>query len=144
MGFLNRLFGSKPKGPFMEHPSGDFDSAVGAMEDAVRRLRELRSWENWITFGAQGEGNSPESYRFAELRMLRDKIDVGEKSLDVAQILQAAGLSTSCLVPDGVHYSVGAASPHEAARLMDAIFRRHFHIRPFADEGDDYAVGAEW
>ena len=27
---------------------------------------------------------------------------------------------------------------------LDAIFRHHFGLRPFADEGDDYAVGAEW
>jgi hypothetical protein len=30
------------------------------------------------------------------------------------------------------------------AQILDAIFREHFGIRPFPDEGDDYAVGAEW
>jgi hypothetical protein len=130
--------------PFMEHPSGDFDSAVEAMEEAVRRLRELPSWEEWIGFEAQGEGHRPDSYEFAEVRMLGDTLDVGEKPLDVARVIQAARTGASSLVADGAHYSVAAASPREVAQLLDAIFRHHFGIRPFADEGDDYAVGAEW
>ena len=128
----------------MEHPTGDFDSAVAAMEDAVRRLRDLRSWEQWITFGAQGEGDGPESYEFAEIRMLHDKLDVGERPLDVPRIVQAARTGASSLVADGAHYSVAAASPREVAQILDAIFRHHCGLRPFADEGDDYAVGAEW
>src|SRR6266478_6271123 len=74
----------KESGPFMEHPSGDFDSAVAAMEDAVIRLRKLPKWEQWITFNAQGEGHSPDSYEFAEVRMLGDRLDVGDKPLDIA------------------------------------------------------------
>jgi hypothetical protein len=144
MSFLKKIFGAKPAGPFMEHPTGDFDSAVAAMEDAIRRLRELRSWEQWITFGAQGEGGGPDSYEFAEVRMLRDKLDVGEKPLDVPRIVQAARTGAPSLVADGAHYSVAAASPREVAQLLDAIFRHHFGLRPFADERDDYAVGAEW
>jgi hypothetical protein len=144
MSFLKKIFGARPAGPFMEHPTGDFDSAVAAMEDAVRRLRELRNWEQWITFGAQGEGGGRDSYEFAEIRMLRDKLDVGDKRLDVFQIVQAARTGAPSLVADGSHYSVAAASPREVAQILDAIFRHHFGLRPFADEGDDYAVGAEW
>jgi hypothetical protein len=144
MSFFKKLFGGKPDGPFMEHPGGDFDSAVAAMENAVRRLRELRNWEQWITFGAQGEGGGPDSYEFAEVRMLRDKLDVGEKPLDVPRVVQAARVGASSITTDGAQYSVAAASPREVAQLLDAIFRHHFGIRPFADEGDDYAVGAEW
>lgn len=128
----------------MEYPSGDFDSAVAAMEDAVRRLRDLRSWEQWITFSAQGEGGRPDSYEFAGIRILRDKLDVGESPLDVSQIVQAARTGASSLIADAAYYSVAAASPREVAQILDAIFRHHFGIRPFADEGDDYAVGAEW
>ena len=147
MGFFKNLFGAKaepePK-PFMEHPTGDFDSAVEAMEDAVRRLRALPKWEQWISFTAQGEGHRPDSYEFAEVRMLHDRLDVGEKPLDVAQIVQAAGTGATSLVAGDAHYSVAAASPKEVAKILDAIFRHHFGIRPFPDEDDDYAVGAEW
>ena len=128
----------------MEHPTGDFDSAVAAMEDAVRRLRELPRWEQWITFSAQGEGDGPDSCEFAEVRMLRDKLDVGEKPLDISRVIQAAHTGVSSLLADGAQYSVGAASPREVAQILDAIFRHHFNLRPFADEDDDYAVGAEW
>jgi hypothetical protein len=144
MSIFKKLFGAKPAGPFMEHPTGDFNSAVAAMEDAVRRLRELPKWEQWIAFSAQGEGHRPDSYEFAEVRMLRDKLDVGDKPLDVPRIVQAAGTGASSLVADGAQYSVAAASPREVAQILDAIFRHHFGLRPFADEDDDYAVGAEW
>jgi hypothetical protein len=144
MSLLKKIFGAKPAGPFMEHPTGDFESAVAAMEDAVLRLRDLRSWDQWITFGAQGEGGGTGSYKFAEIRMLCDKLDVGERSLVVPQIAQMARVGPSSLVVAGTHYSVAAASPRETAQILDAIFRHHFSIRPFAEEGDDYAVGAEW
>lgn len=143
MSFLKNLFGGKP-GPFMEHPTGKFDSAVDAMEDAVRRLRKLRGWEQWITFGAQGEGQGPDSYEFAEVRMLGGRLDVGDRPLDVPRMIQAAHIGASSLVADGAHYSIAEASPREVAQVLDAIFRHHFGIRPFADDGDDYAVGAEW
>ena len=138
------LFKKKESGPFMEHPTGDFDSAVAAMEDAVTRLRKLPRWEQWITFSAQGEGHSPDSYEFADVRMLNDRLDVGEKPLEVVRVVQIARVSSSSLVADGAHYSVAAASPREVAQIFDAIFRHHFGLRPFADEDDDYAVGAEW
>src|ERR1700723_125684 len=43
--------------PFMEHPSGEFETAVDAMADAIKRLRALPSWEKWINFNAQGMGH---------------------------------------------------------------------------------------
>src|SRR5438876_4045389 len=103
MGLLSRLFGGRKEepGPFFEHPSGDFDSAVAAMEDAIRRLRELPRWDKWIEFSAQGEGGGPDSYQFAEIRMLGDRIDVGQRPLDVQGIVQAAGTGASSLVADG-------------------------------------------
>jgi len=128
----------------MEHPTGDFDSAVDAMEDAVKRLRKLPNWDRWIAFSAQGEGNGPDSYEFAEVRMLRDRLDAGDRPLDVARVVQAARAGPTSLVAEGGHNSVAAASPREVAQILDAIFRHHFGLRPFADEGDDYAVGAEW
>jgi hypothetical protein len=138
------LFKKKERGPFMEHPTGDFDSALDAMEDAVKRLRKLSNWDRWITFSAQGEGDTPESYEFADVRMLRDRLDAGDRPLDVALVVQAAHAGSASLVAEGKHYSVAAASPREVAQILDAIFRHHFGLRPFADEDDDYAVGAEW
>ena len=128
----------------MEHPTGDFATAVAAMEDTVRRLRKLPSWEQWITFGAQGQGGTADTCEFAEVRMLDDRLDAGGKPLDIPRLIQAAHTGASSLVADGAHYSVAAASPREVAQILDAIFRHHFGIRPFPDEDDDYAVGAEW
>jgi hypothetical protein len=146
MSIWKKIFGGVKEDPqpYLEHPTGDFDSAVAAMEDAVCRLRKLPSWEQWITFGAQGEGNNPDSYELAEIRMLGDALDVGDKPLDVPRVIHAARTGPSSLVADGAHYSVAAASPREVAQVLDAIFRHHFGLRPFADEDGDYAVGAEW
>src|SRR5215469_15402064 len=101
MSFFKKLFREPETGPFMEHPTGDFKSAVDAMEDAVHRLRGLKNWDKWIAFNAQGEGSEPESEAFAEVRMLQDKLDVGEKPLDVARIVSAAHVGTSSFVADG-------------------------------------------
>ena len=128
----------------MEHPTGDFDSALDAMEDAVKRLRKLSNCDRWITFSAQGEGNTPDSYEFADVRILRDRLDAGDRPLDIARIVQAAHAGPASLVAEGKQYSVATASPREVAQILDAIFRHHFGLRPFADEDDDYAVGAEW
>jgi hypothetical protein len=144
MSWLDKLLGQRPSGPFMEHPTGDFDSAISAMEDAVRRLRKLPNWQQWITFSAQGEGDGPDSYSFSEIRILRDMVDAGDRPIDVGRIIQAAGTGGHSLVSDGPRYSVAGASPREAAQIFDAIFRNHFGLRPFPDEGNDYAVGAEW
>jgi len=131
-------------GPFMEHPTGDFDSAIAAMEDAIKRLRHLPKWDRWIAFSAQGQGNGEDSYEFAEVKLLGNKLDAGEKPLDVPSVVQNAGVGATALVADGAQYSIAGASPQEVAQLLDTIFRDHFGLRPFDDEGDDYAVGAEW
>jgi hypothetical protein len=152
MGWLQRIFGGgagrsesdSSSEPFMEHPTGEFATAIEAMEDAVRRLRALAPRERWISFSAQGAGQDADSYEFAEIRMLGHQLDVGETPLDVARIVQTAGVGASALVRDGEQYSVAGASPREVAQILDAIFRDHCGLRPQADEDDDYAVGAEW
>ena len=149
MGFFDRLFGKKPdqraamNRPFMEHPSGEFKSAVDAMADAIKRLRAQPEWKDWITFCAQGMGHDEESDHHAEIRMWRDELALDEP-LDIDSVTQRAGVPRASLVAAGANYSVANASPGEAARVMDAIFRHTLGIRPHADEGDDYAIGAEW
>jgi hypothetical protein len=149
MGIFDRLFGNKatrqpdPNVPFMEHPTGDFGSAVDAMAEAIKRLRTLTEWNDWITFCAQGMGHDMESEQHAEIRMRRDELQLGE-SIDMELVSQHAGVPRSRLAVTGATYSIAHASPAEGARIMDAIFRLYLGIRPFPDEGDDYAVGAEW
>ena len=146
MGLFDRLFGKKPARddlPFMEHPTGDFKSAVDAMADAIKRLRALPDWNDWITFCAQGMGHDEDSDHHAEIRMRRDELEL-EGPLDTESIIGRAGVPRSSLVAASANYSVAGASPAEAARVMDAIFRHPLGIRPHADEGDDYAIGAEW
>lgn len=114
------------------------------MTDAVERLRQLPVWNQWITFVAQGQGKAPGKYQFAEIHMLGHHLDVGERPLNVADIIDAARTGPASLVVEDAHYLVAAASPQEVAQLLDAIFRNHFGIRPFDGDDDDYPVGAEW
>jgi len=129
--------------PFMEHPTGDFASAVEAIEDTIRRLRALPVWDKWITFCAQGEGHSTDSIHVAEVRLRADRLDVGRVPIDIARISELAGVRPDLFTLTGEYYSLVQARPGEVARVLDALFRHQFGIRPFPGD-DDYAVGAEW
>jgi hypothetical protein len=127
----------------MEHPTGQFTTAVEAMADAIQRLRMLPEWNEWIVFCAQGAGQHENSYHLGEIRMRRESIDPGIP-IDVETIAKAAQVETSSIVGVEEIYKLPGSTPLEAARILDAIFRNHLGIRPFAGEGDDYAIGAEW
>lgn len=130
--------------PFMEHPTGEHANAVDAMEAAIARLRALPGWDQPITFCAQGAGSAPESVHFAEVQLVSDFLETNV-SLNLAEISVRARVPLRAIVDSGEgRYSIAAASPREAAQILDAVFRHHMGIRPFPDEGDDYAVGAEW
>jgi hypothetical protein len=130
--------------PFMEHPSGDFESAIDAMSNAINRLRELPDWGAWITFHVQGAGSRPDSYHFAAIRMRQDDIELERPiELDTELVTKRAGATDACLVKTA-SCSIGEATPCEAACMLDFIFRHYLGIRPHPDEGDDYAIGAEW
>lgn len=129
----------------MEHPSGEFDTVIDAMADAITRLRSLAQWDEWITFCAQGMGARVDSYRMADIHMRRSLIQIKSAApIDIAAIVSLAGVPQSCLVKDDAFYSLAAATPQEAARVLDTIYRHHMGIRPHTGEGNDYAIGAEW
>jgi hypothetical protein len=130
--------------PFLEHPTGEFDTALDAMADGIRRLRALPKWDRWIGFNAQGQGGGPEQYAFAEILMLGDQIDLRNESIAASTISEGARVNPSVLTFADGFLHVGKASAEEVAQILDALFRVHFGIRPFEDEGGDYAVGAEW
>jgi hypothetical protein len=88
-------------------------------------------------------GHDVDSEHHAEIRMRRDQLQLGEP-IDAALVSQHASVPRSCLEAAGADYSIAHASPTEAARILDAIFRHELGIRPFPDQGHDYAVGAEW
>jgi hypothetical protein len=130
--------------PFMEHPTGEYDNATEALANAISRLRALPGWSQWITFSAQGLGQDPNSYHCAEVRMLGNIIELDNGALDTASVCKMAGLPEDCLTDSAPYYVMMELSASESARLLDAIFRVYGRIVPFPDEGDDYAVGAEW
>ena len=111
----------------MEHPDGTFDCAADAIADAIKRLRELPTWDDWISFCAQGYGGQPDTYSFAEIRLRR-----GEIASDLP------------LPPEVEQFDMAGSSPAAVAEFLDQLFRQHMGIRPFPGEGEDYAVGAEW
>ncbi len=132
--------------PFMEHPTGEFPDAVSAMTSAIERLRSLETWDRWIAFSGQGQGERPESYHVEEIRLRGDEIDVGGRAIDWPTALREGGISPS-EVPvhvdlRGVLQARGATA-EQLARLLHGLFLGQLGIRPFDDEGD-YAVGAEW
>jgi hypothetical protein len=130
--------------PFMEHPTGEYATAVDAMEAAIVGLRALPERNRRITFGAQGQGASPESIHFAEVHLAADVVET-EEPVNVAEIVALAKVPVGAFTDVGIaRYAIAAATPREAAQILDALFRHHLGIRPFPDEDNDYAVGAEW
>jgi hypothetical protein len=130
--------------PFMEHPDGQFTNAVDAMEAAIERLRGLPEWNNWITFCAQGEGESPDNIAFAELRLSSDILEVN-RTLELRSLCNLANVPIAAITQSNKNrYSLRQATAKQVARVLDAIFRHDMHIRPFEGDGDDYSVGAEW
>jgi hypothetical protein len=130
--------------PFMEHPTGDFETAVAAMANAISRLRDLPSWDAWITFHVQGCAGPPDTYSDYDIRMRGDEIDVDNPPLDIPLLCESAGLSAASIIPVNLHYRLIGLLPRQAAELFDSIFRLHYHLTPHSDEADHYAVGAEW
>lgn len=139
---------------FMEHPSdADYESVVEAMADAITRLRTLPRWVKWITFQAQGMGPREETYHFADILMLNDRIRLRKSvPVDLGLVARRARVPREYLSEAGKNsYSLGKVNPRQAARVLDVIFRHYLGIRPHPDEDgdvdleeDDYAVGAEW
>jgi hypothetical protein len=130
--------------PFMEHPTGQYATAMDAMEAAIIGLRALPDRNRRITFCAQGQGASPDSIHFADVHLLGDVLETDEP-VKVAEIVERAKVPVGVLKEVGAaRYSIAAATPREAAQILDALFRHHLGIRPFPDEDNDYAVGAEW
>jgi hypothetical protein len=127
----------------MEHPTGMFETAVEAMSDAIRRLRALTNWNEWITFCAQGMGPRRDTYHMANIRLLQDLVEVNAP-VDIDRIVRLADVPPRCLVKMDNYHSVASASPEQAAKIFDAIFQHHLGIRPHEGEGNDYAIGAEW
>ncbi len=152
MGFFSRLFGKKAipsQGdlPFMEHPTGEFDTAIQAMCSAIRRLDEMGAGGRWITFSGQGQGSRLDSYQIEEVKFNGRTFDLSGETVDLEPILEFSGLADAAMQvetsPEG-KITLPNASADQLAHFLDALFRIHFGIKPFEDEGDDYAVGAEW
>lgn len=131
--------------PFMEHPSGEFETSVDAMADAIKRLRALPVWDKWISFYAQGMGSRVDSYHIATIRMRQGEIAFDQPlDVDVKLVTRKAGVPDFCLSKTEGGYSVAKATPIQAARVMDVIFRQYLGIRPHTGEDNDYGIGAEW
>src|SRR5262245_34083647 len=89
---------AKKRPPFLEHPSGEFETAADAIADAIKRLRALPEWDNWITFTAQGKGEGVGSCHFAEIRMREDELKLPTPmDIDIELTTKRAGVPASCL-----------------------------------------------
>jgi hypothetical protein len=124
--------------PFFEHPAR-FPTILAALEDAIVRLRHVRPVP-WLTISAQGRGGAGATASVS-VRWRADSIQV-ERPIDAARVRARAGVRDAALVTHEGGFFVGAATPAEAARLLDAMFHE-LGVRPHADE-DEYALGGEF
>jgi hypothetical protein len=80
--------------PFVEHPSGEFESAKDATAAAIRRLDRLPTWGRWITFGGQGQGSHADACHFEDVKVRGRTIEVGPRA--------AKGVFLDALFPVGL------------------------------------------
>ena len=153
MSFFSRLFGKSktPPGepdddrPFMEYPSDEYESSLQAMTSAFERLSAGGYVDRWITFCGQGKGHREDSDQMEEVKVRGNTLDLRGQQLDLPALLQFAHLQGQVQIEvdgDGM-VTLGGATPEQMARFLDAVFQKHFGLRPHDDESD-YAVGAEW
>ncbi len=129
----------------LEHPTGELATAADAIMEAIGRVRAQGADGRWAVLSAQGQGAHVDAMRIADVYIRGDALDFGEPVPSLVSIAEDAGLDASRLErgPETRTVRISGASPAEVARLLDGVFRDHFHIRPFDGE-DDYAFGAEW
>jgi len=151
MGILSKIFGKsdllpQDDAPFMEHPTGEFDTALQAIRTAMQRLDQMDMGDRWIDFCGQGQGATQELTQIESVPFNGRTFDLSGQTVDLPLILDSSGLSHAGVKvvtsPDG-KITVPDATPEQLARFLDALFQKHFGIKPFEDEGD-YSVGAEW
>jgi len=130
----------------MEHPTGEFDTAIQAIRSAMERLDRMDMGDRWITFSGQGQGHRVDSYQIADVKFRDRTFDLVGQAVDLTPILDSTGLTRAGVKvetsPDG-RITLPDATPEQLARFLDALFQQHFGITPFEGE-NDYAVGAEW
>ncbi len=145
MGIFDKLFGKKEvideDSPFMEHPYGQFDTALQAISSAMKRLDKMDMQDKWIDFCAQGQGANPDLTQIADISFNGQTFNIGEQTINLQPILDSAGVQAE-ITQDGKITLVNT-TPEQRAIFLDLLFQKHYGIKPFDDEGD-YAVGAEW
>lgn len=150
MSLFTRFFGGggheeTPDEPFLEHPTGEFETALEAIQSAMTRLDAIDMAGSWITFSGQGQGHRPDSYYVVDVEYMDRKFNIGPEPVDLARLLKVSGLDRADLevhaTPDGV-IEMSDADARQRAIFLDALFQQR-GVKPFDGE-DDYAVGAEW
>jgi hypothetical protein len=82
----------------MEHPTGDFETAVAAMTDAIARLRQTAVWPAAIVLSAQGYGGKPDTYRFEDVKLQGHTAFVDGCPVDLAAVRARAGVPSAAIV----------------------------------------------
>lgn len=128
-----------------EHPSGAFSSSRDAMTAAFERIRECDNPDRWVVLSGQGQGDHRDSYMFADILFRKHTFDLGESVPGLPDILAEVGLRDRRveISEDNRIIALPDASPEELAALLNALYLRHFDLKPHEGESD-FAFGAEW
>lgn len=132
--------------PLVEYPNDEHHSVLDAITAAMEKLDRINMSGRWISFSGQGEGPREDTYQIENVLFSGRTFDVGEEAVDVRALMRFAKLDPSKVKAvssgDG-KITFPDSTPTERARFLDALFRKHFKLRPFEGE-TDYAMGAEW
>ena len=129
--------------PLLEHPTGEYETTLEALEAGLRKLLSLGTSEP-LVICAQGQGVHEDAVSFADLLWHDGELRSSEP-FDWRTAIEQSGASQ----PDAIAQAAASGSldqcePAALARVLDVIFRHQLGIRPFDGEGEDYPVGMEW
>jgi uncharacterized protein len=135
-----------PAPPLVEYPNDQHRTVLEAITAAMEKLDRMDMGGRWISFSGQGEGPREETYQIENVLFSGRTFDLGEEKVNVPAVMRFAKLDPSKVKVvssgDG-KITLSDSTPAERARFLDAVFRKHFKLRPFEGE-TDYAMGAEW
>jgi hypothetical protein len=127
--------------PLFTHPCGKYRDAFAALVAVFRLLRD--DDPRRLIIDGQGQGGRLDSFKSYEIRYCGGVLDVPFATIDLPAVLAAARQPLTDVVADhDGKIAFTTADPAERAAFLDALYRVHFKLKPFA-ESRDYSIGVE-
>ncbi|MCG3130962.1 MAG: hypothetical protein FLDDKLPJ_01736 [Phycisphaerae bacterium] len=108
-------------------PSPEYPDPARLFEEAITRHHKFHAEQGWASFEADRSG------RKIVVQVAGVVVNTCLEEVDMTAVLERAGLAHragSVEVLDKDLFEFPEATPHELARVVDAVFRQHYRLTP--------------